>query len=225
MNEIYGLEQNYDNVAIEDLESERQTLVNILIDASSSMNQYEMVMGSCLNNFKQAIANSKERDEMLIAKTVFASNVDHHGYQLIDDFDTDYSAGGTTALYDAIVEAQQRLLNEKQNGYMQTLDNNGIRTKAVIAIFSDGYDNNSKSSLSEARKALNYLQSKEIIVAFIAFGDGAKGIANDLGINPENIREFDASESELRKIFMILSKSAISASKSAGVSNGAFFTV
>jgi len=224
-NEIFDMDVKYENFPIEELECDRQTLIRVLIDASSSMHGYQNIMEDSLISFKNSIINSKEKDEMLIAKTVFASAVDHSGYQLIDDFDTAYNANGSTSLYDAIVEAKEKLVAGNGNGYMETLDDNGIKTKGVIAIFSDGFDNNSRATANDAKKAIEYLKNKEIIVAFVAFGDEAKGIADDLGIIKENILEVDATESDLRKVFMILSKSAISASKSTNVSSNTFFTV
>jgi len=82
--------------------------------------------------------------------------------------------------------------------------------------------------LNDARRAIEFLHSKEIVVAFIAFGNNAHGIAQKLGIEDKNILETDATESDLRRIFMILSKSAISASKSAAAAtttDDSFFTV
>lgn len=228
MAEIFGIDDTYTaNVEIDELQSERQTLIGLFIDDSGSMGGFESVMVDCLNKFKSAIEGAKESDEMLVSKTMFGSNIVPGGYQLISDMTTDYRASGMTKLYDCIVDGQKRLMDGNGNGYMEKLQQNGIKTKAVIAIFSDGEDTASNCSAHDARRAIEFLHSKEIIVAFVAFGDEARGIAQQIGIKDQNILEVDATESDLRKVFMVLSKSAISASKSAGAGNPAdsFFTV
>jgi len=229
MAEIFGINENYaNNVEIDDLESERQTLIGVWIDDSGSMSTFECVMRDCLNRFKSAIKGSKESDEMLISRTLFGNDVLPGGYQFIDDFNDDYHASGMTKLYDCIVDGQKRLFDGAGNGYMEKLQANGIKAKAVIAIFSDGEDTYSNATLNDARRAIEFLHSKEIVVAFIAFGNNAHGIAQKLGIEDKNILETDATESDLRRIFMILSKSAISASKSAAAAtttDDSFFTV
>ena len=229
MTEIFGVNETYaNNVDIEDLESERQTLIGIYVDESGSMCPYEDPMRDCLKKFKNTIKNSKESDEMLVAKTTFASSVNPGGYQLIDDMNVDYDAYGSTKLYDCIVDGQKRLVDGNGGGYMEKLQSNGIKTKAVIAIFSDGEDVSSHCSLNDARRAIEFLHKKEVVVAFVAFGSSARGIAEKLGIYKQNILEVDATESELRKVFALLSKSAISASKSAGATSmkdDSFFVV
>ena len=63
--------------------------------------------------------------------------------------------------------------------------------------------------------SLNVLASKEVTVAFIAFGQNAHGIAKSLGINPKNTIEVGKDEHELRRVVNLVSKSAISASQKA----------
>ena len=54
MAEIFGINENYaNNVEIDDLESERQTLIGVWIDDSGSMSTFECVMRDCLNRFKK----------------------------------------------------------------------------------------------------------------------------------------------------------------------------
>ncbi|MCL2869250.1 hypothetical protein FWF48_00355 [Candidatus Saccharibacteria bacterium] len=225
MTEIFGASTVNDNLAIDDIENERQTLIGLLVDESGSMGGYQSVMSDCLQKFKQALKDSKQEDEILVSYTGFDDNIRSGGYQLIDDLLVNYHVGGMTALYDAIVDAQVKLFDGNGNGYQEQLRANGIKTKGVVAIFSDGQDNSSQASLKKARQAVQFLQSQEIVVAFIAFGDDAHGIAQDLGIDDQNILEVSASESELRRVFAVLSKSAISASMSAatGASSNAFF--
>ena len=71
--------------------------------------------------------------------------------------------------------------------------------------------------------------SKEITVAFIAFGQEAFGIADSIGVKKKNVKNVSNDESALRSVIDLVSKSAISASKKAssgaGESDAGFFDV
>ena len=162
---------------------------------------------------------------MLVSKTVFNSTIKTGGYVAPEDFNTDYSAYGRTKLYDTIIDRRQRLLN-----YMEQLKNNGTNARACMVILTDGEDVGSWYRASDARQAIQDLISKEITVAFIAFGQDAFGVADSLGIRKQNVKQVSNDESELRKVIDLVSKSAISASKKAssgagGTADGGFFDV
>lgn len=223
---IDGLDQTYaTNMDVEEVESPNIMLVDFLIDGSGSMDLYERAMRECLEHYKEAISNSKQSDEMLVSKTVFESTIETGGYVAPEDFNTDYSAGGRTRLYDAIIDRRQRMLD-----YMNQLKNTGTNARACLIILSDGEDYGSQYRASDARKAIQDLISKEITVAFIAFGQDAFGIADSIGVKKNNVKEVSNDESELRRVIDLVSKSAISASKKAssgvgGNDDGGFFDV
>lgn len=223
---IDGLDENYaTNADLDDVTSACVTLIDFIIDRTGSMSEYEQVTRECLEHYKRAICNSKQSDEMLVSKTLFNRIIETGGYVAPEDFNTDYSTGGATRLYDAIIERRQRLLE-----YMEQLKDNGNNPRACVVILTDGDDNVSQYSLSDARNAIKDLMKKEITVAFIAFGQEAFGVADSLGIDPKNVKEVSNDESELRRVIELVSKSAISASKKAnsgiaGNDDGGFFDV
>ena len=223
---IDGLDETYaENMDVDDVASPSIMLVDFLIDGSGSMDIYERVMRACLEHYKKAIVNSKQADEMMVSKTIFESRIETGGYVAPEDFNTDYTAGACTRLYDAIIDRRQRMLD-----YMNQLKNNGTNARACMIILSDGKDNDSQYRASDARKAIQDLISKEITVAFIAFGQDAFGIADSIGVKKNNVKEVSNDESELRKVINLVSKSAISASKKAssgagGNDDGGFFDV
>ena len=131
------------------------------------------------------------------------------GYKKITEFDTNYDASGMTALYNVIEDGTQKLTD-----YMEYLKQQGVRVKAVFAIFSDGEDTVSNDP-SEAKRRIQDLNSKEITTAFISFGGTATGIAKSLDVS--------SSASELRKAFDCLSKSVIESSKSVVADGDNFF--
>lgn len=203
--EIDGLDEiEVENTAIDDLESESINLIFLGIDESGSMGTYIKDMQNCLAEFKTALEDSKEADEILVARADFADDIKIGGYKKISEFDV----YGCTAMFDTIVEG-----SEKLKEYRKFLKEQGMtRVKAVFAIFSDGLDNQSSHSFGEAKQAVEFLNSEEITTAFISFGGQATQTAKDLGFR--NILDVASSANELRKAFNCLSKSVIESSKS-----------
>ncbi|MBR5419242.1 VWA domain-containing protein [Candidatus Saccharibacteria bacterium] len=210
------------NIDIDEIENDHMYLLGVVQDCSGSMDSYETEMKKALNTFVKSIQDSKQDDEMLVSLTEFCSTIQSSGFQNVKDMKTDFNAYGSTALYDAIIVAAKQLTD-----YKQQLTDSGVRTRAGLIIFSDGYDNVSNHSANDAAKEIKALTGGEIPVAFIAFGAAAHDIADDLGIIKDNIKKTDATPHDLRQIWNIISKSAISASKSAaaGASQSSFFDI
>jgi len=204
------------NTPIDDIETEVINLIFVAIDGSGSMGSYVADMKSSLNEFKDALLNSKEVDEILLARADFADGINVGGYKPIDQFDTSYRADGMTVLYDVIIDGSNKLLQ-----YIDYLKKQGMRVKAVFSVFSDGADTASQHSVSEAKNSILNLQKQEITTAFISFGTGAIAEADRLKF--QNSLTVGSSASELRKAFNTLSKSVIDHSKSATSSTDSFF--
>lgn len=227
--EIDGYEDALNqNVDVEELETATPYLCVIDIDASGSMSDYDDnnsgVMTDCLKNFQKAILNSKQSDEMLTAKITFEDSVNIGGFTKPEDFDCSYETGGCTSLYDSIIAGRKLILD-----YMNQIRDNGGTPRGCLVILSDGWDNVSKVSEAEARRAVEELHKQEVTVAFITFGTDAAGIAGKIGVRPRNVKDFNNDEHGLREALNMVSKSAISASKraSAGLGTGdtGFFDV
>lgn len=206
------------NTSVDEIDSENINLIFVGIDKSTSMEEFEGDMSKALNDFKDALTNSKEADDILVARADFADSATVGGYKRIMEFDTAYHTGGCTAMFDTIVDGTNRLKD-----YRDYLKNEGMRVKAVFAIFSDGVDNSSRNGFSSAKKAVEYLNKEEIVTAFISFGGKATQVAKDLGFR--NVLDVKSSASELRKAFNCLSKSVIENSKSAVSKQDDFFDV
>ncbi len=222
-------EMNYDvtaqiapNIDVDEIENDHMYLMSIAQDCSGSMYSCTSEMRKAMDNFVKSIQDSKQDDEMLVSVTEFSSFVQSSGFQNVADINTNYQACGYTLMYDGIIVAAQQLID-----YMDQLNNSGVRTRGGLVIFSDGEDTGSRQGEKEAADVIQKLLKREIVVAFVAFGPDAHGIAQNLGVPQENVMETDASPSELRKIWGILSKSAVTSSKSAavGASQSNFFDV
>lgn len=217
--EIDGLDDiEIENTSVEEIDSENINLIYIGIDQSGSMFSYGGDMAHSLMEFKDALSSSKEADEILVARANFEDTINVGGYKKISEFDISFSVGGCTAMYDAITEGTDKLKE-----YRKYLKDQGVRVKAVFAIFSDGLDNSSNSSFSQAKSAIDFLNNEEITTAFISFGGAATKVAQDLGFR--NILDVTSSASELRKAFNCLSKSVIESSKSVMSDGDDFFQI
>lgn len=217
--DIDGLDDiEIENTSVEEIDSENINLIFLGIDQSGSMSSFSNDMKHSLNEFKDALTNSKEADEILVARANFEDSIDIGGYKKIDEFDTAFRAGGCTAMYDAITKG-----TEKLKEYRQYLKDQGVRVKAVFAIFSDGLDNSSCSGFSDAKRSIEFLNNEEITTAFISFGGEATNEAKNLGFR--NILDVTSSASELRKAFNCLSKSVIESSKSVVADGDDFFQI
>ena len=206
------------NTSIDDIDSENINLMFLAIDKSGSMYQFVSDMATSLSEFKDALLNSKEADEILVARAEFTDTCSIGGYKKIGEFDTSFNAYGGTAMYDAIIEGKEKLVE-----YRNFLKNEGMRVKCVFSVFSDGEDNSSHHTFSEAKAAIDYLNQEEITTAFISFGGEATQIAKDLGFR--NLLDVSSSASELRKAFNCLSKSVIESSKSVVADEDDFFQI
>lgn len=217
--EIDGLDNiEVENTSVEEIDSENINLIFLGIDQSGSMNSFINDMKQSLNEFKDALLNSREAEEILVARANFADTIMIGGYKKIEEFDDAFKAAGCTAMYDAIIEGTRKLKE-----YRQYLKDQGVRVKAVFAIFSDGLDTSSRKDFSEAKKSIEFLNGEEITTAFISFGGTATKEAKDLGFR--NILDVTSSASELRKAFNCLSKSVIESSKAVVADGDDFFQI
>lgn len=85
------------NTSIDEIDSENINLIFVGIDKSGSMGMYERDMVKALSDFKDALINSKECDEILVARADFSDSATVGGYKRITEFDTSYSTDGCTA--------------------------------------------------------------------------------------------------------------------------------
>ena len=62
------------NTSIDEIDSENINLIFVGIDKSGSMGMYERDMVKALSDFKDALINSKECDEILVARADFSDS-------------------------------------------------------------------------------------------------------------------------------------------------------
>jgi len=80
--DIMGMDEieNY-NTGVDELETENINLIFVGIDQSWSMGRYIGDMKNALSEFKSSLTDSKEADEILVARANFSSTIDVGGYK------------------------------------------------------------------------------------------------------------------------------------------------
>lgn len=195
---------------VDDLNTDDVTLVSVIIDESSSMSSVRDDVIDAFNQMCRALSDSKASDSILMSVWTFANDPKLlFGYTPIDSVKdltaSDYAPGGATALYDATLNGFTGIV-----GYGQDLRNNGIRTRSIVVVISDGEDNMSGQTAHSVKTVADDLIRQEIYtLAFIGMGSPGvfQSIATGMGF-PE-ILTIQNSASEVRKALNLVSGSII----------------
>ena len=131
---------------LEDIEATDVTLVTVLLDSSSSIGSrmLEQAIRDGYNLLLDTFACSKDRDSILLALWTFDDRATVvHSYVPVPDAasldKTNYSAGGTTSLYDTWCDALATNI-----AYAQRLRDTGTPCRSVVIVITDGEDVSSK---------------------------------------------------------------------------------
>lgn len=235
-----AIEEELDDIAlagcegidVDDIDSEEVTLVAVVLDCSGSMfENRSAVLKSYREQFLEPLAKAKNADSILVSSWVFSSlpgqdNVRLvHGYTPVPECkeltNVDYDPNGGTPLYDAVMKSLTGMVT-----YGQALRDNGTRTKCIVIILSDGFENASTVSASKVRLlSSDVLRAQEYILSYIFFGDETEGdkAAKDIGFPPHHRLTEDLDGSGIRRVFGQVSASVITTSQ-AKVSAGAIST-
>lgn len=217
------------NFDFDDLDSDQQTLLRVVIDDSASMSDYNSEVSDEMEDMQKMFLTSKQVDEMILGKTLFGDRIEESPYCLVEDWDTSYSADGwSTKLYDAVICSVDNMKKA-----MADFEKKHFSVKGIIVFLSDGYDNDSvPGAKAKAKAAIQELVDTGIVVYFIEFGPDARGVATGLGIPRDYIlKAGDQTQSPeerikaLRAAFKFVSKSAISVSQGANAPTANAFAV
>lgn len=203
----------------EDIYASDVTLVTLLIDASSSIAyaKLEQAVRDGQNALVDALANSKEAGGILLAQWKFNSSQSViHSYVGVSDATRldhkSYRGAGSTVLYDAWFDACAANV-----AYAQQLRDGGTPCRSVVVVITDGDDTASQRTLRDCAKiSRDLLASEQFVLAFVGVGDEVdfRAIAKGMGIPDDCVAvQKNATASTLRKVFNMVSQSAIRASQ------------
>jgi hypothetical protein len=224
-------------INVDEIDSEEVTLVTVLIDASDSMGPYATeVIQAYKEQFLEPLKKAKNADSILVSAWIFSrigepkDNVRLvHGFtpvpQCPELTSNNYQPSGMTPLYDAVFKGTTGLVS-----YGQNLRDNGTRTKSIVVVLSDGWENASQIGKSKVKNlSADVLKAQEFVLAYVFFGEESEGdeAAKDIGFPPHHRLTSDLDGSGIRRVFGTVSASVISTSQaqvSAGsLSSNAFF--
>lgn len=208
-------------IPVDDLDASEATIVDLVLDASSSMGPHGQTVIDSVNTLIKALQGSKAAASILVSIWTFNERPNLvHGFlpvkQVPPVTSREYHPSGTTALYDTLLATMTGLVS-----YGTDLVNNGVPNKRILCVFSDGADVGSKRKAFEVRTATDaLLQQEAYTFVYVGFGStDLTVIADEVGFK-EKITAA-ATESEIRRVFHQVSQSIIRASQ--GVQAGGFF--
>ena len=195
---------------VDDLNTDDVTLVVIIMDESASMSNVRSDVIDAFNQMTRALNDSKAADSILMSAWTFSNTPKLlFGYTPIDRVkdltEAEYQPGGATALYDTVLDGFTGLV-----AYGQDLRNNGIRTRAITVVISDGADNVSQRTAHNVKTVADDLMKQEFYtLAYIGMGSQAsfKQIADSMGF-PE-VLTINNTATEVRKALNMVSASII----------------
>ena len=206
------------------IDSAEATLVSVVLDMSGSMDTHRVAVVEAYNAMLTALVAAKSASSILVSTWAF-----NDAPQLLSSYETVdkkprlaksvYAPGGGTALYDATLHALTGLV-----AYGQELWDQGIPTRRVLFVLSDGDDNSSKAKAAEVRTlAESVLRQELTTLAYAGFGT-TDPLAQAALLGFPDVVSTAASEGELRRVFRQVSQSVLRLSQ--GVkrpSAGGFF--
>lgn len=211
--------------SIDDLAGDEVTLLVEVKDRSYSLSPYQDDVINAYNDQVKALLDSKASDSILMSSWLFNERtVLRHGYLPLESVPlldrNSYDPDGTTALYDAVLDAFTGVV-----AYGQSLRDAGIRTKIVVVVITDGEDNASRNSAAKVATVAQDLLKQEIYtLAFVAFGVNGKAIAAQMGFPAQNVMDETTDPSAIRRALGTVSKSVIRASQTViGTQNSTSF--
>jgi hypothetical protein len=210
---------------VEEIQATDVTLVTMIIDDSGSI-RFSGLTDSVREGQNQmigAIEKSKQKDNILIAQWKLGSEPELiQSYLPIDQSirldHSNYNPQSGTALYDTWMTVAAANV-----AYAQKLKASGRPVKSIIVIITDGRDEGSaRFSASDcARINKDLLMSEQFIIAFVGVADNTHNetlfrmVAEEMGFPDGSVLTADATPSEMRKVFNVVSQSAIRASQKA----------
>lgn len=203
----------------EDILASDVTLVTLLVDASSSINSrgLEDAVREGQNTLVDALSQSKEKDSILLALWTFNDDLRVvHSYVGLEDVTRldakNYQAVGSTKLYDTWCDALAANV-----AYAQRLRDAGTPCKSIAVVITDGEDVGSRRRASDcAALSRDLLASEQFTLAFVGVGTDVDfhAVAKAMGVPDGSVAvQAQATPSAMRKVFRMVSQSAIRASQ------------
>lgn len=173
----------FSSIRPEDLEASEYTVVTIVLDLSTSVEDYINDLISSIKTIVKTCENDP-RSENLLIRVISFSNSNNikeiHGFKSLNliDSDNDYNnliCNGMTALYDATYNSVSSTLS-----YVKSLISEEFGCNSIIYVITDGANNDSKfASPRMIKDKINTFKKEEIDLTTFLIGinvDNCKSI-------------------------------------------------
>lgn len=152
--QIPGTGYGFSAKRLGDLGASEYTLAGIATDVSGSVGAFRDQLEKAVKAIVASCKHSPRADNLMLRLTTFDSRLNEfHGFRPLSEcdaakYDGSITIGGTTALYDAAVNAICSVTQYGRDLAAQDYDANGI-----VIVVTDGCDNASKLTAAEVKAA------------------------------------------------------------------------
>ena len=213
---------NFDPSAIQASETINVTFV---IDRSGSIYHYVNDLNTVLNDFLHELQRSHVSDRVLMQVVEFDTDVEvktaFRPIANVPDFNV--TPRNMTSLYAAMLAALENAV-----AYKEEQENNGLSSKSLVFLITDGL-NNMPGSAADVKQKINEIYADEqnafaFSIIMFGLGDGAgfEQARDEMGIRPEMMAKLGTTAKELRKMVNFISSSVSSSASGASVTSVTF---
>lgn len=202
------------------------TLFTIVFDRSGSVSSFLKEMNDAMRElFMNVFKNSHKAQEIMIKLITFDDQVEHKsGFRPILSLPDDYllvpNTGGTTALYQATLEAFEHM-----EQYRKDLEDQGADVRSNIFIITDGGDNASPYAAPKVKAHVNALRRNEawinsFTVTVLGVGSRSEfeGACIEMGLDHTKcLVTTGTAAKDIRNVMGIVSQSVSSSTATTGV--------
>jgi uncharacterized protein YegL len=217
----------YSATGLDKLGASAYTLVTIVVDTSSSVEDFKGDLEKSIKSTIEACSRSPRSDNLMIRIVTFSNQMSElHGFKLLSeckvkDYDNCLSCGGMTALFAATENAIEATAD-----YGKTLTESDFDVNAIIVVITDGA-NNMSGTIADVEKALKKAMKDENLESLLSIlvGVGTKtypdlqkyldNFKKDAGLT-QYVSVEDADAKSLAKLAQFISKSISAQSQALG---------
>lgn len=195
--------------------------VVFIIDKSGSVSAYNDDLNNILNEFLHELQKSHVSDRVLASVIEFNQDIDVKSafHPIVDVKDFNVKPYGMTNLYGAVLAGLENAV-----AYKDEQANNGLTSKTLVFIITDGEDNCGvnpdlvKNKIAEIYK--DEMNSFSFSVIMFGLGNEADfdKARENMGIKPQMLAKLGTTAKELRKMVGFISSSVSSSASGASIS-------
>lgn len=195
--------------------------VVFIIDKSGSVSAYNDDLNNILNEFLHELQKSHVSDRVLASVIEFNQDIDVKSafHPIVDVKDFNVKPYGMTNLYGAVLAGLENAV-----AYKDEQANNGLTSKTLVFVITDGEDNCGvnpdlvKNKIAEIYK--DEMNSFSFSVIMFGLGNEADfdKARENMGIKPQMLAKLGTTAKELRKMVGFISSSVSSSASGASIS-------